>query len=120
MVQSWNFLEPGEVLTHFAHNPREKRKDSDTGFAHPELGFIRAVRNGKTLWEFQTPRGAGICNFAAGFFEEWNQYIISVTPLARIWNPCYVNRIKPLFAPVRRSVKFDNLGVRHSVSLCRN
>ena len=79
MVQSWNFLEPGEVLTHFAHNPREKRKDSDTGFAHPELGFIRAVRNGKTLWEFQTPRGAGICNFAAGFFEEWNQYIISVT-----------------------------------------
>jgi len=79
-VQWWSYLEEGDNdLGPFAHNPREKRKDSDTGFAHPELGFIRAVRNGKTLWEFQTPRGAGICNFAAGFFEEWNQYIISVT-----------------------------------------
>ncbi len=75
MVQSWNFLEPGEVLTHFAHNPREKRKDSDTGFAHPELGFIRAVRNGKTLWEFQTPRGAGICNFAAGINKKGKPFI---------------------------------------------
>ena len=75
MVQSWNFLEPGEVLTHFAHNPREKRKDSDTGFAHPELGFIRAVRNGKTLWEFQTPRGAGICNFAAGIDKKGKPFI---------------------------------------------
>ena len=74
-VQEWSWLEPGEVLTHFAHNPREKRKDSDTGFAHPELGFIRAVRNGKTLWEFQTPRGAGICNFAAGINKKGKPFI---------------------------------------------
>ena len=74
-VQEWSWLEPGEVLTHFAHNPREKRKDSDTGFAHPELGFIRAVRNGKALWEFQTPRGAGICTFAAGINKKGKPFI---------------------------------------------
>ncbi len=74
-VQEWGWLKPGHDLGPFAHNPREKRKDSDTGFAHPELGFIRAVRNGKTLWEFQTPRGAGICNFAAGINKKGKPFI---------------------------------------------
>ncbi len=74
-VQQWGWLKPGHDLGPFAHNPREKRKDSDTGFAHPELGFIRAVRNGKTLWEFQTPRGAGICNFAAGINKKGKLFI---------------------------------------------
>ena len=75
-VQWWSYLEEGDNdLGPFAHNPREKRKDSDTGFAHPELGFIRAVRNGKTLWEFQTPRGAGICTFAAGINKKGKPFI---------------------------------------------
>ena len=76
-VQVWFWLNNQDEIkdTRFAHNPIEKRKDSDTGFAHPELDFIRAVRNGKTLWEFQTPRGAGICNFAAGINKKGKPFI---------------------------------------------
>ena len=38
----------------------------------------------------------------------------------RLYKDILVESINYCLSPVRRSVKFDNLGVRHSVSLCRS